>query len=171
MTFASLGVGSAIYLNAERFNLSAGFEATNVPFKGAPAAILAVIKGRVDYCFCAIGTTLQYIKTGGLIPLAVSSPNRSPLLPAVPTTLEEGFAHSDFTPWLGLFAPASTPAPVLNKLHDAVETALNSAHVREKLIKLGVDPMPMSRKEFEAYVQRDMKRKAMLISKMGQALQ
>ena len=167
LTFASLGIGSATHMNAERFRLSAGFEATHVPFRGAPAAITEVMEGRVDYCFCAIGTTLPYITTGKLLALAVSTRKRSPLLPDVPTTLEEGFANSDYTPWLGIFAPAKTPSVAIKRLYDEVQNVVQLANVREKLAKLGVEPLVMSQSEFDTYVRREMTRNASLVEALG----
>jgi tripartite-type tricarboxylate transporter receptor subunit TctC len=155
MTFASLGVGTATYMTAERFRVSAGFEATHVPFKGAPEAIREVMEGRVDYCFCAIGTTLPFIRQRTLIALAVSTPMRSAFLPEVPTTLERGFANSDYTPWLGLFAPSRTPPNVIGKLHDRVVDALRSHTVEEKLAAFSVGPMVLSLSDFDSFVKRE----------------
>jgi tripartite-type tricarboxylate transporter receptor subunit TctC len=120
LTFASLGVGSAIHISAERFRQSAQFEATNVSFRGATTALIEVIEGRVDYCFCAVATTLQHIKSGKLLALAAGGAKRSPLLPDLPTTLEAGFAQSDYTPWFGVFTPAKTPADIIKRLNDAI---------------------------------------------------
>ena len=100
-TFASLGVGSAIYMNAERFAKSADISVTNVSFTGAQQALSEVVAGRVDFCFCAIGTAIPYIRSGKLTALAVSTRRRSMLLPDVPTTLEAGYKDSDYAPWLG----------------------------------------------------------------------
>jgi tripartite-type tricarboxylate transporter receptor subunit TctC len=154
-TFASLGVGSATYMNAERFRLSVGYDAIHVPFKGAPAAIREVMEGRVDYCFCGVGTTLPLIRQGKLVALAISTRKRSPLLPDVPTTVEAGFPASDYTPWLGLFAPTHTPRKVIERLHDEVVETLQASQTREKLSKLGIEPFIMSVSGFDAFVKRE----------------
>ncbi len=86
--FASVGVGSAVHLSAERFRVSAGYEAVHIPFKGGSEALTEVIAGRVDYYFCPIATALPHIRDGRLLALAVSSPMRAASLPDVPTTLE-----------------------------------------------------------------------------------
>jgi tripartite-type tricarboxylate transporter receptor subunit TctC len=167
LTFASLGVGSAIYMSAERFRLSARFKATNVSFRGPAAALIEVLEGRVDYCFCAVGATLPYIKAGKLLALAIGGAKRSPLLPDVPTTLEEGFSESDYTPWFGVFAPAKTPAAVIEKLNNAIQNALQMSDVRQKLTKLGVEPLNMSPSVFDAYVRDDISRNASMVAKLG----
>ena len=106
--FASVGVGSAVHLSAERFRIAAGYEAQHIPFKGGAEALTEVIAGRVEYYFCPIATALPHIRDGKLLGLAVSSPKRASALPDVPTTLEAGFADSDYTFWIGVFAPAKT---------------------------------------------------------------
>src|ERR1043165_9064848 len=99
--FASVGVGSAVHLSAERFRIAAGYEAVHIPFKGGAEALTEVIAGRVEYYFCPIATALPHIRDGRLLGLAVSSPKRASALPEVPTTLEAGFADSDYTFWIG----------------------------------------------------------------------
>src|SRR3954468_23564862 len=131
--FASLGVGSAVHMSAERFRIAAGYEAVHIPFKGGAEALTEVVTGRVDYYFCPIATALPFIKDGKLLGLAVSSPTRSSLLPAVPTTLESSFPDSDFTFWLGVFVPARTPKEVVDKLNREITAAVASPAVREKL--------------------------------------
>ena len=156
--FASLGLGSAVHMSAERFRIAAGYEAVHVPFKGGAEALTEVIAGRVDYYFCPIATALPHIKEGGLLGLAVSSPTRSALLPDVPTTLESGYPDSDFTFWVGVFAPAKTPKDIVDKLNREIAAAVASPRVREKLAALGVEPMTMSQPEFAAYVKSELAR-------------
>ena len=117
MNYASGGVGTPTHLAAERLRLSAGFEAQHVPFKSQPEALTEVIAGRVDFYFCPVFPALPFIQEGRLLPLAVSSTKRATSLPAVPTTLELGFADSDYMFWVGMFAPAQTPSAIVRKLH------------------------------------------------------
>jgi tripartite-type tricarboxylate transporter receptor subunit TctC len=150
--FASVGVGSAVHLSAERFRIAAGYEAVHIPFKGGAEALTEVIAGRVEYYFCPIATALPHIRDGRLLGLAVSSPKRASALPDVPTTLESGFPDSDYTFWIGAFAPARTPKEIVEKLNREIAAAVASPAVREKLATLGVEAMPMSPAEFDAYV-------------------
>jgi len=167
LTFASLGVGTATHMAAERFRFSAQFAATNVSFKGAPAAVLDVIEGRVDYCFCAIGSTLAHIRDGKLLALAVSSPRRAAALPNTPTTLEEGFANSDYIFWFGLFAPARTPRATIGRLNTEVSRAVRAPAVSAKLTRLGIEQMTMSASDFDAFVKRESARNAALVDRLG----
>ena len=90
------------------------------------------------------------------MPLAVSTPKRASVLPDVPTTLEAGFADSDYTFWIGLFAPAKTPAAIVDKLHQQAHKALQAAGVRDRLATLGVEPMVMSAAELDALVKAEI---------------
>ena len=131
--FASVGVGSAVHLSAERFRVSAGYEAVHIPFKGGPEALTEVIAGRVDYYFCPIATALPHIKDGRLLALAVSSPTRAASLPDVPTTLEAGYPDSDYTLWVGLFAPAGTAPTIVQRLHSEMQARAEGADRRREV--------------------------------------
>ena len=154
--FASVGAGSATHLSAERFRVSAGYEATHVPFKGGAEALTEVIAGRVDYYFCPISTALPHIQAGKLLALAVSSPKRAAALPDTPTTLEAGFPDSDYTFWIGVFAPAKAPKDAVEKFNKQLMSTLANATMTERLAKLGVEMMPLSPAEFEAQVKQEI---------------
>jgi tripartite-type tricarboxylate transporter receptor subunit TctC len=165
--FASVGVGSAVHLSAERFRIAAGYEAQHIPFKGGAEALTEVIAGRVEYYFCPIATALPHIRDGKLLGLAVSSPKRASALPDVPTTLEAGFADSDYTFWIGVFAPAKTPKDIVEKLNREMALALQAPAVREKLATLGVELMPMTPGEFDAHVKGEVARYATFAKAAG----
>lgn len=156
MTYSSAGVGSATHWAAERFRVSAGFKGTHVPFRGGPEALTEVMTGRVDFVFMGISSALPFINDGKLIPLAVSSAKRSPTLPNVPTTLEAGFANSDYNYWTGLLAPAKTPKPIIDRLHAEVTKALALPDVKEKLAKQGVEPAPLTPSQMDAMNKREI---------------
>lgn len=155
-TFASVGIGSAVHLSAERFRASAGYEAVHIPFKGGAEALTEVIAGRVTYYFCPVSTALPHIRAGRVKALAVSSPKRLADLPDVPTTLEAGFPDSDLTVWIGLFAPAKTSPAVVATLNRELLAAAATPAVRERLVQLGVEPMPLSAAEFGKVVEADV---------------
>jgi tripartite-type tricarboxylate transporter receptor subunit TctC len=165
--FASVGVGSAVHLSAERFRIAAGYEAVHIPFKGGAEALTEVIAGRVDYYFCPIATALPHIRDGRLLALAVSSPQRASALPDVPTTLESGFADSDYTFWIGMFAPAKTPREIVDKLNAEMAKAVADPAVREKLATLGVELMPMAPAQFDAHVKGEIARYATFAKAAG----
>ena len=156
ITFGSIGVGSPIHLAMERFRLSAGFQAQAITFKGAPEAMIEVMTGRVDVYYAPVPAALPLIKDGKVLPLAVSSPTRAPTLPDVPTTLESGYPNSAYRFWIGVFAPAKTPPDIVNKLNAEIQKALQAPAVREKLAKLGVQPMAMNAGEFGKFVKEEL---------------
>ena len=163
ISYASAGIGSGSHFAAERLRLSAGFEGVHVPYKGGPEAIADTMTGRVDFFFCPLALCGALIEDKRLRPLAVSSPARATALPDVPTTLETGYADSDYTFWVGVFAPAKTPVDVVAKLHDSIQAVLSAADMRSKLANMAVDPMPLSPAEFDALVKREIAANAKVI--------
>ncbi len=155
-TFASVGVGSAVHMTAERFRMSAGYEAVHVPFKGGAEALTEVLAGRVDYYFCPIATALPFIRDGKLLALAVSGRTRAPQLPDVPTTLEAGFTNSDYTFWIGVFCrPRPRTRSSTSSMRDLIK-AVQTPEVTAKLAALGVVPAALSPAEFEAQVKSEL---------------
>jgi len=154
-TYASAGVGSTTHLTAERFRMSAGFEAVHVPFKGGGFRP-EIASGRVDFGFSPIAVAVPDIKDGRLIALAVSGRQRASALPDVPTTLESGYPNSDYALWMGVFVPVKTLRAVVNRLHDEIEKALNEPALRARLANLDVEPMKMTPAEFDAYVREEI---------------
>ena len=167
MNFASAGAGSATQLNAERFRLGAGIEAVHIPFKGTPEALTEIITGRVDYYFCPVIAVLPYLKDGKLLALAVGSSKRSSALPDVPTTLEAGIPNSDYNFWVGMFVPSKTPRSIVNKLHQETVKTLQSPEVRERMAKLGAEPMILTPEQFDAYVRDEIVANAALVKAAG----
>ncbi len=163
LTYASAGAGSATQLNAERFRLGAGFEAVHVPFKGTPEALTEVLTGRVDYYFCPVIAVLQYIKEGKLLALAAGSTRRSSALPDVPTTLEAGIPNSDYNFWVGMIVPAKTPRAIVTKLFEQTQSALQMPDMKERMAKLGAEPMLMPPAEFDAYIRKEIASNAALV--------
>ena len=156
LTFGSAGVGSATHWAAERFLVSAGMHATHVPFRGGPEALTEVMTGRVDFCFIGISSALPFIKDGRLLALAVGTTKRSPALPDVPSTIELGYADSDYVFWNGLLAPARTPRPIIDRLYAEVQKALALPDVQAKLATQGVEQMPMTPQEFDAMIAKEV---------------
>ncbi len=166
LTYASAGVGSTTHLTAERFRLSAGFEAVHVPFRGGGFRP-EVASGRVDFGFSPIAVAVPDIRDGRLVALAVSGLQRSVALPEVPTTLEAGYPNSDYALWVGLFAPARTPRSVVERLHRETARALQEPSLRERLAALDVEPMPLSPAEFDAFIRGEIAIQAALVKAAG----
>ena len=144
VNYGSAGVGTATHLSAERFRLSAGFEAVHIPYKGGAEALTDVLGGRVDFYFCPISTALPFIRDGRVRALVVSTPTRMPDLPDVPTSLEAGYRNSDTTIWYAVFMPAKTPRAIVDKFHAAGMKILASPQMQERLKQLAVYPMPLT---------------------------
>jgi tripartite-type tricarboxylate transporter receptor subunit TctC len=167
LNFASVGIGSAVHMSAERFRLSAGYEAVHIPFKGGAEALSEVIAGRVDYYFCPIATALPHIRSGKLLALAVSSRTRAPQLPDVPTTLEAGFPDSDYTLWVGILGPAGTPKLAVDKLNEEMAKALAMPALRDRLEKIGVQTTPMAPEEFGQLIKNEIRTYGEFVKKAG----
>jgi tripartite-type tricarboxylate transporter receptor subunit TctC len=154
LTFASAGIGSSSHMAAERFRLAANIDVRHVPFR--ETGITEVMAGRIDFYFLPVAAAASALGSGKLVVLTVSSPTRMPLLPDAPSVVEAGYPDAQFRFWVGLSAPAKTPRPIVDKLHDATEKALALPALREKLAKLGVTPEPMSVEEFGKFFRDDL---------------
>ena len=156
LNFGHAGVGSGTHLNTERFIAAASINVTQVPFKGTPEVIAALLSDSVHCYWSPISAGMSAIKGGKLRALAVSSARRNPTLPEVPTTGEAGVRGADSPLWFGVWAPAGTPADIVQKVSADVRRALADPGVKEKLIALGNDPLDMSPAEFAKFVRDEM---------------
>jgi len=157
LNYSSAGVGSASHMGAERLRASAGFEAQHIPFKGAAEAVTDVIAERSDFSVQLPSTTLPLLRDGKLVALAVSAQKRSGMFPDVPTTIEAGLPPSSVYPFYsGVYLPAHTPQPIVDRLAAEIAKALQTAEVKARLAKLGVDPMPMTQAEFAQFTKDDI---------------
>ena len=165
--FATVGYGAAAHLTAERFRLSAGFEAQQIPFKGAPEALTEVLAGRVDFFFSPTLPTLPLLQDGKLRALAVSSSRRATALPDVPTTLEAGFPNSNYDFWIGMFVPMKTPRDIVERLYQETRKAVQTRSVQEKFALLGGEPRDMTPAEFDKFIQSEIAMNAALVKAAG----
>ncbi|HEY5896480.1 MAG TPA: tripartite tricarboxylate transporter substrate binding protein [Burkholderiales bacterium] len=166
-TFASAGVGSATHWAVERLRLAAGFNAVHVPFKSGPDALTQVASGEVDFMSIGVSSGMPFIRSGRLIPLAVSTLTRSSALPDVPTTVESGYADSDYTFWNGMLVPARTPSEIIGRLHDETAKVLRQSAVAERLKAQGLEPMPLKPAEFDALIAREIESNKALVKAAG----
>ena len=167
MNFASAGQGSATHLNAEKFKMAAGIDATNIPFKGSAEAVTEVMSGRVDYYFSPIAPVIGQIRGGQLQALAVGSPRRASALPEVPTTAEAGVPGSEFNFWIGMMLPAKTPRDIVNRLNAEVLKALALPEVKERFVQLGADAWTLAPEQFDAYIKTEIVSNAALVKAAG----
>ena len=167
LNYASAGNGSATHMNAEKFRVAAGVQAQHVPYRGTPEALTETASGRIDWFFAPLVSALPLIQSGRLQALAVSTAQRSPLLPNVPSIGEAGFASAAYTFWVGLFVTAKTPKPIVQKLHAGVMSVLAMPDVKDRLEKLGAAAMPMPQEAFEKYLDAETLAAAQLVKAAG----
>ena len=165
--YGSAGAGSSGHLFMERFRLAAGFAATHVPFRGTPEGMTELIAGRVDLYPSPILNAIPLANDGKVIALAVSSPKRAPLLPNVPTLAEAGLPNADYNFWVGAFAPAKIPKPIIDRLNREIVAALKVKEVADKIVALGGDPSPMTPAEFDAFVRKEIAINAEIVKASG----
>jgi tripartite-type tricarboxylate transporter receptor subunit TctC len=167
LSYASSGIGSTYHLGAELFSSQTGIEWTHVPYKGAAPAIQDVLAGHVQVMFDNTSSAIPNIKSGRLKALGVASLKRYPTLPELPTIAEEGVAGYETTIWLALFAPAKTPAAVLQKLTKEIHDAVNSAEYKDKLAALDIQPRLSSSQELANFLKTDLGKWARVVKDAG----
>jgi tripartite-type tricarboxylate transporter receptor subunit TctC len=154
--YASLGNGSTSHLTMEMFRSAADITLNHVPFKGSVEALTQVIGGQVPAIFDAIPSTLPHIKSGRLRALGITSLKRSQLLPDVPTIAESGYAGFEAVGWIGIAAPAKTPAAILDKLNAEVVSIVNQPDAKERLATLAFIPVGDTREHSAAFIKSEI---------------
>jgi len=167
LNFGSAGTGSGTHINGEKFKLAAGIDVLHIPYRGTPEALTDTIAGRVTYFFSPISAALPFVRDGKLVALAVSTAKRSGALPNVPTVAEAGLPGFDYSLWVGMFAPAGTPADVVDKIARDVRTVAQSPDVKERFAALGAEQMPMTPSEFKQFVDSEITESAKVIKAAG----
>ncbi len=160
---ASLGSGSTSHLTTEMFRAAAGIKMNHVPFKGSVDAHTQLMGGQIPVMADAIPATMPHIKSGKLRGLGIATLQCSNFLPELPTIAEQGFAGFEAVGWIGIAAPAKTPAPVLDKLNAELNKMLNDAEVKERLSALAFTPMGGTRQAFGNHIRSE-------IAKWGKAV-
>lgn len=160
------GSGTSQHFAAVLFEQQAGVKFTQVAFRGGAPAILELMSGRIDLVFSPVVEALQQVRAGKLKALGISRTERSAQLPDVPT-IAEAVPGYEFRSWLGVFAPAGTPAPVLGRLSSEIGTALQQPETREKMIQLGYEPVGSTAAEFAAFQAEELPRVTELVRVSG----
>src|SRR4051812_28524992 len=155
LNYATAGTGSAAHICAEKFRMAAGIDAVHVPLKGSPESLTETMGGRTHYTWTPLSTAVGQIKEGRLLPLAVSTARRSQQFPNIPTIAEAGFPKAEFNFWVGMLAPAGTPAEILKKLNAEIQKALAAPDMKERLANLGNEPLSMSPEQFDAFLREE----------------
>ena len=163
---ASSGVGTTAHLGCERLRQAANIDIVHVPYKGAPAALVDLLGGRVHVTF-SVPTAAAHVKSGELRALAVAGNQRIVALPDVPTVAEAGLPDLEFGSWNGLHVPAGTPKPIIDKLNGAVAKARNLADVQTRMRDVGLEPEGGTPAEFGEFVRRDVERWGRIVKETG----
>ena len=152
LNYGSAGTGGANHLVTEMFNSMAGIKMVHVPYRGTSPAVMDLIGGQVTLVFSDPVSALSNVKAGTLRALAVSSKDRSPVAPEVPTIAESGFPGFDAIGWHGILAPAGTPAPIITRLHAEIVKVLQQPETRALLAAQALAPVGNSPQEFAAFI-------------------
>jgi tripartite-type tricarboxylate transporter receptor subunit TctC len=167
LNYASSGVGTSIHLTAEMLKQKAGLSLTHVPYRSDSDAFSALRAGDVLMAPLGLAFAKQWVDSGELRALAVTTPKRSRLLPNVPTPAESGFPEFEVRPWYAFLAPAGTPDAVVARLNAAIGAALKSPGVQSKLLNLGLEPDPGSPDDLRKFLQADSTSWAKTIKQAG----
>lgn len=167
VNYATVGYGAAAHLTSERLRLAAGFEAQQIPFRGAPEAVNEVLAKRVDFFFSPTLAAVPLIRDSKLSALAVSSSKRARALPEVPTTIEAGYPNSDYNFWIGMWVPVKTPREVIDRLYAETRKILDLPAVQDKMLALGNEPVRMTPAEFDRFFQAEIRLNGELVKAAG----
>jgi tripartite-type tricarboxylate transporter receptor subunit TctC len=163
LSFSSSGAGTSQHLSGELFKNLAGIDVLHVPYKGSAPSMQALLGDQVTMCFENILSCIPLIQAGKLRALGVTSMTRASGLPDVPTLNEAGLAGFEIVSWQAVFAPAATPAPVVDQLSNTVQQILREPEVKAKLLGLGLEPSTMTQPQFAAFQKAEVAKWAKLV--------
>jgi tripartite-type tricarboxylate transporter receptor subunit TctC len=163
--FGTSGIGSTPHLSGELLAQRTGVKLTHVPYKGGGQALTDVLGGQIPLVFTTVPSAQQHVKNGKLVALGVASAQRTAVLPDTPTFIESGLPGFDVSGWVGIFAPAKTPAPIVERLQKDFAAAVADPKVRERLDALGLQPVANPPAEFAEQVRGDQARWAEVVKK------
>ena len=163
LDYASAGTGSSSHIAAELFRLVAKIDITHVPYKGNGPAMADLISGHVQLMFNNLAPTMPQVRVGKLRAYAVTSEKRSAAAPDVPTMAEAGYPGVVFNLWVGMLAPAGTPAEIVTRLNAEIGKAAQSRDVRERLLAEGTEPMSVSPSQMAEIVRRETSQWAKIV--------
>lgn len=154
--FSSAGVGSGTHFAAELFKNMAGIDVVHVPFKGIPEAITETMSGRVQFFLSPLASAINLVKEGKVPAIGVTSTQRIPQLPDLPTVAESGLPGYRFEFWYGLLAPAKTPRTIVARLNREITGILNQPEVRNRWVSLGAEPAPTTPGQFDKLIAEEI---------------
>ena len=165
--YASPGSGSANHMATELFRLAAGIELVQIPYKGLAPAVMDVVAGQVPFVFSGLSVAIPQIRAGKLRALAVTTRERAPSLPEVPTMQEAGFRNFDVSAWFGLLAPAKVPQAILDRLEKATQEIMSTKEAVARVEALGMVAKPTSAKEFGQFMKSELEMWSKVVKESG----
>lgn len=163
LTFGSSGHGSTLHMSGELLKMIAQVDITHVPYKGSSPAIADLLGNQISMIFDNMPSALPHVKSGRLKALAVTSGTRVPQLPEVPTMIEAGVPGYEVMSWFGLWAPAKTPKPIVDKINQAVVEILKSPEVVQQISDQGAIPFPETPSSFDAFIRQESEKWAKVV--------
>ena len=163
LSYGTSGTGGTPHIAGELLKQRTGANLVHVPYKGGGQAMTDVLGGNIPLVYTAVAGAVSHVKSGKLHAVAVSSAQRAPSLPEVPTFIEAGLADFDINSWVGLLAPAKTPKAIVDKLNSELNAVLNDPVVRERLVTLGISASPGGPERFGRDMARDLARYAAVV--------
>ena len=171
LRYGSSGSGSASHLSAELFTALAGITMMHVPYKGTGQALTDLLAGHIDVMFAPAQTVMPQVESGKLLAIAETGSKRSDSLPNIPTVAESGLPGYSAVGWFGLFAPAGTPKPIVQKINQSVMAVMSQSKIRKAMMERGSDPASGSADDFAAFLRVDQAKWAKLIKENNIAVQ
>ena len=167
LTFGSAGNGSSGHLAGEYFKSLTGTNMTHVPYKGTSGAMVDLLSGRISMSFDAPAAYLEYIRSGQVRALGVTSLKRMAILPRLPTLAESGVPGFDISNWLGVLAPAQTPRAIITRLNGEIVQAMGDAAMKKQLGEAGIEPMTSTPEQFASTIQAELAKWARVVKASG----
>jgi tripartite-type tricarboxylate transporter receptor subunit TctC len=167
LNYGSTGIGSGSHLATELFMVRTGIKMTHVPFRGAAPLVQEIMAGRIDVSNSTLPSVLGQVQSGDIRAIGIASPQRTASMPDVPTLREQGVTGADAESWAAFFAPAATPAPVLDKLSGTILAGLNKPEVKDRIAKLGFTLNLRDPAAFRPYLAQEMQTWADIIKAAG----
>ncbi len=167
LNYGSGGNGSAGHLAGELLEAQAGISMVHIPYGGAAPAQLGLLAGQTDLMFDNLASATPQIRAGKLQAFAVTTPQRSSFFPELPTVAESGLKDFDISTWFGVFAPAGTPRPIVDRLNTEFTRALSAPDIRERLARMGAEPSPMSPEAFADFVRAEQAKYERIVKASG----
>jgi len=167
LNYASSGAGAAAHLAGELFKTMAGVDIVHIPYKGAQPALTDLIAGHAQLMFATSASVIPYMKAGRLRALAVTTAQRSPSVPDLPTVAEAGLPGFEATTWHGVVVPAATPGPLVQRLNQDINAVLKEKDLSERLAGLGAEVVTGSPRDFQDYIAREIPKWSKVVRDSG----